>query len=153
MNRSTLIKELKSKIDTQEDEDYWQEIIVNSIYYDCNIYERAMWEDDYHKDNDPNNLKVCVYGVKPDKVNPGFMTTDTSKELFTFYMPSDSLPTVKTLVIENVDYKQLDKQRLILAEFLMSKHRLSKKRVDALNGILNMLDFWSDKEYFKYKEV
>jgi len=58
------------------------------------------------------------------------------------------------LVIENVDTEMLDKQRLRLVEALLNPDvckAMGKKCEDALQGLLNMLDDWSDKraEFFE----
>lgn len=58
------------------------------------------------------------------------------------------------LFIENVDTEELDRQRLQLAAALMDPkvcEALGKKREDALTGLLNMLDSWSDlrAEFFE----
>jgi len=56
----------------------------------------------------------------------------------------------RTLVIENVDFARLEKQRHRLVEILTSKSMLSMlapKHVSALEGLLNMLDHWSDVQY------
>ena len=53
------------------------------------------------------------------------------------------------MVLENVDTELLDKQRLQLAASLLDPvvvEALGKKREEALQGILTMLDAWSDKQ-------
>lgn len=58
------------------------------------------------------------------------------------------------LVIENVDTEALDEQRLQLAASLLDPEVckvLGEKRKEALEGLLNMLDSWSDDraEFFE----
>lgn len=153
-----LLKALVEKIDIQEDEDYWQEITVDGVYYDCNIFERSEFDQNYCKNSDPNDLMVEVYNVVEDKHNPGFMTTDTSKSLFIFYMSSEDKQITtsfnKTLVIKNVNFKQLEKQRLALID--LEAILPDSYGLQALQGVIEMLDAWSDKEYYKsinHKEV
>jgi len=64
--------------------------------------------------------------------------------------------------IDGVDTTLLDQQRKILWEALtrsgMGDHYdesgiLRKKELEALEGILNMLDHWSDKIYYERKGV
>ncbi len=54
--------------------------------------------------------------------------------------------TKKTLVIQGVDFELLEKQRLILARHVhgLDILRVGKSNFDALHGLLNMLDGWSD---------
>jgi len=52
-----------------------------------------------------------------------------------------------TLVIENVDLDLLEKQRLILIDVVHNmKHNdfTTEEEDEALEGLLNMLDRWSD---------
>lgn len=52
-----------------------------------------------------------------------------------------------TLTIENVDFAQLEIQRRQLAQVVLSQTLtvdLTESQVEALEGILNMLDHWSD---------
>ena len=52
---------------------------------------------------------------------------------------------MSTLVIDNVDLDQLEKQRLVLAELMYyATDDLEQNYINALDGILNMLDEWSD---------
>ena len=58
------------------------------------------------------------------------------------------------LLIEDVDTELLDKQRLQLSAALFDpevREALGEKRAEALDGLLNMLDSWSDKraEFFE----
>lgn len=53
-----------------------------------------------------------------------------------------------TLTIPNVDLKKLDKQRLMLAKIAHTKGQLLEpEELTALDGIVNMLDAWSDARY------
>jgi len=60
-----------------------------------------------------------------------------------------------TLIIDNVDFEELEKQRKQLIDF---EYVLTKTQegciydVDALQGIINMLNEWSDKRYFEELE-
>uniref|UniRef100_A0A6M3IMS7 Uncharacterized protein n=1 Tax=viral metagenome TaxID=1070528 RepID=A0A6M3IMS7_9ZZZZ len=63
------------------------------------------------------------------------------------------------LVIENVDLELLEQQRKILncLEFSIVHSgngfvRVTQQETSALIGVLNMLDNWSDKEYFKKQD-
>lgn len=51
-----------------------------------------------------------------------------------------------TLVIDAVNFKLLERQRLILGT--IDPKRLSKKQMIALDGIQNMLDTWSDDRFY-----
>ena len=147
-----ITNKIKKKIKLQIDEDYWQEIKVKNIYYDCNIYDY-----EYHDPvsnsyiNIPTLKVVDVYKTKDDINNPGFKTTDMSTKLDSFiieikhYTITESFN--KTLVIPNVNFEKLEEQRKVLQDLLLSKHRLSKKRYNSLLGILNMLNNWSDSLY------
>ncbi len=48
------------------------------------------------------------------------------------------------LIISGVDLELLDKQRIEAREFQMGERNDTK----GLEGILEMLDTWSDKQYF-----
>jgi len=55
-----------------------------------------------------------------------------------------------TLVIENVDFEELERHRLILIQV---HHDLPDgPEREAVLGIQNMLDDWSDKIYFEENE-
>ena len=55
-----------------------------------------------------------------------------------------------TLTIEEVDLSLLEMQRVALASISPKARRHFKKRqIEALDGIQNMLDAWSDKRYFE----
>lgn len=56
----------------------------------------------------------------------------------------------ETITLDNVDTAKLDQQRLVLAGIVINDHGLSKTQEDALEGIVNMLDTWSDKRHFQY---
>ena len=58
---------------------------------------------------------------------------------------------MSTLIIEGVDLEQLEQQRKLLNNFLFvsdSCEVLTDDEEEALQGIANMLDSWSDKIYF-----
>ena len=61
----------------------------------------------------------------------------------------------KTLKIKNVDFRLLDKQRLTLAKVLEGLRVYSdfttEKEHEHLEGLLSMLDHWSDERYFAKK--
>lgn len=60
----------------------------------------------------------------------------------------------QTLIIDNVDFEMLEKQRKILGNFLYSKRKLMKEEEkDELLGLCNMLDDWSDKIYYDEQEI
>jgi hypothetical protein len=54
--------------------------------------------------------------------------------------------------LEKVDYGLLSKQKLTLVEMLMSSPNstvaLSKEQIEALHGILNLLDEVTDEHYY-----
>jgi len=54
--------------------------------------------------------------------------------------------TKRTLVIQDVDFELLEKQQLTLARHIhgLDILRVGKSNFDALHGLLNMLDGWSD---------
>jgi len=61
---------------------------------------------------------------------------------------------MSTLTIEKVDLELLDKQRKVLNKFLFvgdSCEVLTDEEVEALEGLANMLDEWSDQRYFENK--
>ena len=49
-----------------------------------------------------------------------------------------------TLIIDGVDLKFLDRQRLSIAS--INRDLLTEKQAESLDGIQNMLDHWSDLE-------
>lgn len=155
MDKKEIIKTLKKEIQLQLDDDYWQEIKVNGKYYDCNIYYRAGYEPDFCNNSDPNDLKVAVYGVEKDKFNPGFRTTNTDNEKFSFTMPSAEKEIVvdfnSTLVIHNVNLELLEKQRQALID--LEAGLPDGYGLEALQGVIEMLDKWADKEYLRNKKV
>jgi hypothetical protein len=51
-----------------------------------------------------------------------------------------------SLSISNVSYALLEHQRLTLAT--ITAEQLNTEQMSAIEGILNMLDTWSDEEYF-----
>ena len=51
----------------------------------------------------------------------------------------------KTLVIEDVDFGLLEKQRLELVKVVSGV----PFDMELIDGLLNMLDSWSDSEYYK----
>jgi hypothetical protein len=63
------------------------------------------------------------------------------------------------LTIDRVDLDLLDGQRLTLAMAMFRQDdqygtlTLNKDEVDALSGIVNMLDHWSDKQWEKANEA
>jgi len=65
---------------------------------------------------------------------------------------SETKRTAGTLIIDNVDLELLDHQRIEATNILINpdihKYALSGQ-VEALQGIINMLDYWSDVEYAK----
>ena len=57
---------------------------------------------------------------------------------------------LEKLEIEDIDITLLEKQRVILAELLWNLKRnskASKQKINALEGVVNMLDEWSDARY------
>ena len=54
-----------------------------------------------------------------------------------------------SLRISNVSYALLERQRVTLAT--ITADQLNKEQMSALEGIQNMLDTWSDEEYFILK--
>lgn len=79
-------------------------------------------------------------------------------------MPKN-IPKNQTIVIENVDVALLEKQRRVLATVLLKSRQahclrpalstyvpqITDEEIDALAGLLNMLEAWSDKQYFERK--
>ena len=61
-----------------------------------------------------------------------------------------------TLIIQNVNLDLLEEQRQTLNQFLFKTDRLKNYMTEAewnaLIGIGNMLDAWSDGEYYKKEE-
>lgn len=67
---------------------------------------------------------------------------------------------MSTLTIENVDLSLLEKQRLRAHRFMfnyvpksgtLNQLAQQKEGIDAIEGILSMLDEWSDNIYFSNK--
>ena len=57
------------------------------------------------------------------------------------------------MIVPNIDPDQLEKQRKLLRRVLWGlgdkKQKLpSKRSLDELEGLLNMLDYWSDEAFF-----
>jgi len=60
----------------------------------------------------------------------------------------------KTLKIKNIDFELLERQRLCLsnvAHALEESDFTSEKEDELLQGLLCMLDHWSDERYFAKK--
>ena len=57
---------------------------------------------------------------------------------------------LETLILENVDLKKLEEQRLIL-HTVHKGCTINSSQERALDGIVNMLDVWSDNIYFGNK--
>ena len=62
----------------------------------------------------------------------------------------------KYIAIENVDTAELEQQRKRLHRLLHKLttppfHHPTQAEIDALEGVLNMLDSWSDKRWYKRK--
>lgn len=58
-------------------------------------------------------------------------------------------PDTSDILLPGVDKAELERQRLLLGEIACDpskRGRLSKNEVAALNGVVNMLDAWSDME-------
>lgn len=56
----------------------------------------------------------------------------------------------EALVIPGVDFDMLEYQRKMLIGILIDTNKcihMSQEQVDALDGLLNMLDAWSDARY------
>lgn len=53
----------------------------------------------------------------------------------------------QTLVIDNVDFELLERQRLALWRVINFEATVSDEQL--IQGLANMLDAWSDTEYFK----
>jgi len=56
-----------------------------------------------------------------------------------------------TLVIPNVDTSELEKQRLALGSLDLS--RLSQVQREAVSGLCEMLDYWSDRSHRIYTVI
>jgi len=54
-----------------------------------------------------------------------------------------------SLHISKVSYALLERQRLTLGT-IDQKNLITDIQMDAIEGILNMLDTWSDEEYFTF---
>jgi hypothetical protein len=58
---------------------------------------------------------------------------------------------MSTLTIDNVDFDELEEQRKMLIDITFNDDinlLLTPDQHEALIGISNMLDFWSDERYF-----
>lgn len=55
-----------------------------------------------------------------------------------------------TLVIKNVDFNELERHRLVITEVLYQSD-MSETQRQAMEGIINMLEAWSDENYQKTK--
>lgn len=53
--------------------------------------------------------------------------------------------TLKTIILENVNVDYLEEQRIILGD-VCSGGEMTAEAMMALEGIVNMLDVWSDSE-------
>ena len=53
------------------------------------------------------------------------------------------------LIIDNVDFDLLEKQRKILNKAFYTGNVQQAKPLKALRGILNMLDSWSDNRFYE----
>jgi hypothetical protein len=48
------------------------------------------------------------------------------------------------ILVENVDFPMLKKQKLSLVEVIMQNDKLTQDQTDSLDGILNLLDYMTD---------
>ena len=62
----------------------------------------------------------------------------------------NNAPDTDTLVIHNVDFNELERQRLVITEVLYQSD-MSETQRQAMEGIINMLEAWSDENYQKTK--
>lgn len=90
-------------------------------------------------------LKDCNDGslsalIRKMEKNKHLWTLEINKDQYPFATPK------KVLMIDNVDLKQLEKQRLSLAKYLI-KTTMTEADSEPLSGLLNMLDGWSDTLY------
>lgn len=65
---------------------------------------------------------------------------------------------MKKLEILNVDLEMLEEQRKALAELAhlidnRQYYRVDSRHLSALDGVVNMLDAWSDERYFSRCDV
>lgn len=59
-----------------------------------------------------------------------------------------------TIIIEGVDTKKLERQRKRLHRVIHAfqcGQPIKERNIDALEGLVNMLDHWSDEEYYRRK--
>ena len=49
-----------------------------------------------------------------------------------------------TITLHNVDTELLEKQRMKLVELLFNKDSMTPEHMEALQGVIHMLDDWSD---------
>ena len=62
----------------------------------------------------------------------------------------NNAPDTDTLVIHNVDFNELERHRLVITEVLYQSD-MSETQRQAMEGIINMLEAWSDENYQKTK--
>jgi len=56
---------------------------------------------------------------------------------------------MSTLIIENVNFELLEKQRVALGATIYQPGLVNPEVASLIHGLLNMLDAWSDSEYYK----
>ena len=98
MDDQKLIEALRSKVDIIDDEDGWQEIEVDGVVYDCNIYSRENFDNDFRPNIDLDDMNVDVYNVIDDPNYPGYKTTDTSNSICRFRVSSGHVYEVNNIV-------------------------------------------------------
>jgi hypothetical protein len=90
-----------------------------------------------------------VYDMEGDHIGnlcPCYPDADNIRILQDTFLPRQT----NTLVIHNVDLHELECQRMELLRITMDDSILStmdEKQQDALQGLLHMLDAWSDAKY------
>ena len=77
---------------------------------------------------------------------------DTTDEKLVEWVCEDinNAPDADTLVIHNVDFNELERHRLVITEVLYQSD-MSETQRQAMEGIINMLEAWSDENYQKTK--
>ena len=77
---------------------------------------------------------------------------DTTDEKLVEWVCEDinNAPDTDTLVIHNVDFNELERHRLVITEVLYQSD-MSETQRQAMEGIINMLEAWSDENYQKTK--
>ena len=77
---------------------------------------------------------------------------DTTDEKLVEWVCEDinNAPDADTLVIHNVDFNELERHRLVITEVLYQSDKSETQR-QAMEGIINMLEAWSDENYQKTK--